>query len=186
MYSVYVLTPLQSCVCSVYVLTPVQSCLYSASRGCVNKCVWCAWCAWCVWCVWCAWCVWCVWCVWSVRKVCVCVCVVCVCAACEYVVYVDTAVQSDGMGWQRLVGSLKVKVFFAKEPNKRDDILQKRPIILRSLLLVATPYEIAQQCQHTLHLRMLHTHTTHAHTLHILSLWYQPSLCAQVCGVCVV
>jgi len=27
----------------------------------------------------------------------------------------------------------------AKEPYKRDDILQKRPIILRSLLIVATP-----------------------------------------------
>ena len=44
------------------------------------------------------------------------------------------------MGWLRLVGSLKVKVFFAKEPYKRDDILQNRPITLRSLLLVATPY----------------------------------------------
>jgi len=43
------------------------------------------------------------------------------------------------MGWLRLVGSLKVKVFFAKEPYKRDDILQKRPIILRSLLIAATP-----------------------------------------------
>jgi len=29
---------------------------------------------------------------------------------------------------------------FAKEPYKRDDILQKRPIVLRSLLIVATPY----------------------------------------------
>jgi len=28
----------------------------------------------------------------------------------------------------------------AKEPYKRDDVLQKRPIILRSLLIVATPY----------------------------------------------
>jgi len=43
-------------------------------------------------------------------------------------------------GWLRLVGSLKVKVYFAKEPYKRDDILQKRPVILRSLLIVATPY----------------------------------------------
>ena len=43
------------------------------------------------------------------------------------------------MEWLRLVGSLKVKVFFAKEPYKRDDIPQKRPIILRSLLIVATP-----------------------------------------------
>jgi len=42
-------------------------------------------------------------------------------------------------GWLRLVGSLKLYVSFAKEPNKRDYILQKIPIILRSLLIVATP-----------------------------------------------
>jgi len=46
------------------------------------------------------------------------------------------------MGWLRLVGSLKLQVSFAKEPYKRDDILQKRPIILRSLLIVATPYHV--------------------------------------------
>ena len=55
----------------------------------------------------------------------------------------------QSMGWLQLVGSLKLEVSFAKEPNKRDDILQKRPIIcilqkrrviLRSLLIVATPY----------------------------------------------
>jgi len=34
----------------------------------------------------------------------------------------------------------KLQVSFAKEPDKRDDILQKRPVILRSLLIVATPY----------------------------------------------
>jgi len=44
------------------------------------------------------------------------------------------------MGWLRLVGSIQLQVSFAKEPYKRDDILQKRPIILRSLLIVATPY----------------------------------------------
>jgi len=44
------------------------------------------------------------------------------------------------MGWLRLVGSLKLQVSFAKEPCKRDYILQKRPIILRSLLIVATSY----------------------------------------------
>jgi len=44
------------------------------------------------------------------------------------------------MGWLRLVGSLKLKGFFAKEPYKRDDILQKSPENLRSLLIVATPY----------------------------------------------
>jgi len=43
------------------------------------------------------------------------------------------------MEWLRSVGSLKLYVPFAKKPYKRDDILQKRPIILRSLLVVATP-----------------------------------------------
>jgi len=44
------------------------------------------------------------------------------------------------MGWLWLIGSIKLYVSFAKEPYKRDDILQKRPIILRSLLTIATPY----------------------------------------------
>jgi len=44
------------------------------------------------------------------------------------------------MGWLRLVGSFKLQVSFAKEPYKRDDILQNRLIILISLLIVATPY----------------------------------------------
>jgi len=44
------------------------------------------------------------------------------------------------MGWLRLVGSFKLQVSFAKEPCKRDDILQKRPINFRSILMVATPY----------------------------------------------
>jgi len=47
--------------------------------------------------------------------------------------------KESSMGWLRLVGSLKLQVSFAKEPYKRDDILQKRPMILRSLLIVATP-----------------------------------------------
>jgi len=44
------------------------------------------------------------------------------------------------MGWLLLIGSLKLYVSFAKELDKRDDILQMRRIILRSLLFVATPY----------------------------------------------
>jgi len=39
------------------------------------------------------------------------------------------------MGWLRCVGSLKLQFSFAKEPYKRDDILQKRLTILRSLLM---------------------------------------------------
>ena len=46
------------------------------------------------------------------------------------------------MGRLRLVGSLKLQVTFAKEPYNRDYILQKRMIILRSLLIIATPYQI--------------------------------------------
>ena len=33
------------------------------------------------------------------------------------------------VGWLQLVGSLKLYVTFAKEPYKRDYILQKRPVI---------------------------------------------------------
>ena len=45
------------------------------------------------------------------------------------------------MRWLRLVGSLKVQVSFSKKPYKRDYILQKRPTILRCLLIVAIPYQ---------------------------------------------
>jgi len=72
--------------------------------------------------------------------ICVYVCVNvrrCVCV-CVYVCALHTL-----MGWLRSVGSLKLQVSFAKEPYKRDYFLQKRPIILRSLLIVATPYKIS-------------------------------------------
>ena len=36
--------------------------------------------------------------------------------------------------------AIKEQVSFAEEPYKRDHILQKRPIFLRSLLIIATPY----------------------------------------------
>ena len=76
---------------------------------------------------------------------CVCMCVyarerVCAC--------VSPLAKSKGghvrvsVGWLQSVGSLKVKVSYAKEPYKRDDILQKRPIILRSLLIVAPPCQL--------------------------------------------
>ena len=42
---------------------------------------------------------------------------------------VQYEVQQPGMGLLRLVGSLKLQVSFAKEPSKRDHILQKKPII---------------------------------------------------------
>ena len=37
---------------------------------------------------------------------------------------------------------IKLQVSFAKEPYKRDNILQKRHIIFSILLTVATPYHI--------------------------------------------
>jgi len=55
-------------------------------------------------------------------------------------VYIQAVSESTCiMGWLRLVGFLKVYVSFAKEPYQRDNVLQKRPMILRSLLFVATP-----------------------------------------------
>jgi len=45
------------------------------------------------------------------------------------------------MGCLRLVGSLKLQGSLAKESYKRVDILQKGPMILRSLQIVATPYQ---------------------------------------------
>ena len=41
----------------------------------------------------------------------------------------DSARRAFPMGCLRLVGSLKIEVFFAQEPCKGDHILQKRPII---------------------------------------------------------
>ena len=45
------------------------------------------------------------------------------------------------MGWFTLVGSIKLYVSFAKEPHERDAIMQKRPINVSILLIVATPYQ---------------------------------------------
>jgi len=73
------------------------------------------------------------------------------------------------MGWLWLVGSIKLYVSFAKEPYKRDDILQKRPIISSILLTVATPYARKNaeyiMCMCIIH--MCYTHTPCAHTQYI-------------------
>jgi len=44
------------------------------------------------------------------------------------------------MGWLRLVGSLKLQVFFAEYSLFYRALLQKRPIILRSVLIGGTAY----------------------------------------------
>ena len=46
------------------------------------------------------------------------------------------------MGWLRLVGSFKLQVSFAEYSLFYRALLQKRHIILRSLLIVATPYAL--------------------------------------------
>jgi len=49
---------------------------------------------------------------------------------------------SCAMGWLRLVGSLKLQVSFAEYSLFYRALLQKRPRILRSLLIIATLYRI--------------------------------------------
>jgi len=44
-----------------------------------------------------------------------------------------------GMGWLQLVGSFKLQVSLAEYSLFYRALLQKRPVILRSLLIVATP-----------------------------------------------
>jgi len=65
-------------------------------------------------------------------RVCVHACArVCVCVRlCAFV----------GMGWLRLVGSIKLQVSFAQYRLFNSALLQKRPIILSILLREATPY----------------------------------------------
>jgi len=55
--------------------------------------------------------------------------------------YEPRIASSRGMGWLRLVGSLKSWFSFAEYSLFYRALLQKRPIILRSLLIVATPYQ---------------------------------------------
>jgi len=56
-----------------------------------------------------------------------------------------------GIGWLRLVGSLKWKVSFPEYRLFYGALLQKRPIILRSLLIVATPYWCVYMYTYRLH-----------------------------------
>jgi len=55
------------------------------------------------------------------------------------------------MGWLWLVGSLKLQVSFAEFRLFCRALLQKRPIILRHLLIVATPYQQLGKCNEPAH-----------------------------------
>jgi len=60
-----------------------------------------------------------------------CVAVCCSVLQCFFVFLGDCVCLLWTMGWIRLAGSIKLQVSFAKEPYKRDDILQKRPLVYR-------------------------------------------------------
>ena len=53
----------------------------------------------------------------------------------------------DGMGWLRLVGSLKLYVSFAEEPYKRDDILQKETCNLKGPTNRSHPIAVTAQIE---------------------------------------
>jgi len=55
-------------------------------------------------------------------------------------IYLHYLYDPKAMGWLRLVGSLKSYVSFAEYRLFYRALVQKRPTILRSLLIVATPY----------------------------------------------
>jgi len=70
-----------------------------------------------------------------------------------------------GMGWLRLVGSVKLQVSFAECSLFVRALLQNRRIILKSLPIVAAPYMRTKHMQtHYTHMHTPCTHYTHAHT----------------------
>jgi len=98
------------------------------------------------------------------------------------------------MGWLRLVGLIKLYVSFAKEIYKRDDSLQKRPMILSILLTVATPYNTLVYCVVVCCSVLRGDTATHSNTLqhtatHTNDARYASVACYQICinlvlGVC--
>jgi len=76
-----------------------------------------------------------------------------------------------------------IYVTFAKEPYKTDDILQKRPVILRSLLIVATPYH---DCCVYIYILL---YTSGVHSVFIVCSREDPTTCHKLhyhdCSVCI-
>jgi len=62
------------------------------------------------------------------------------------------------MGWLRLVGSFKLQVSFAEYRLFYWSLLQKRHIILRSLLIEATTYTYHAYIKHTNIYAWIYTH----------------------------
>jgi len=57
-----------------------------------------------------------------------------------YIFTSRTVMASGAMGWPRLVGSSKLEGSFAEYCLFYRALLQKGPVVVRSLLIVATPY----------------------------------------------
>ena len=57
----------------------------------------------------------------------------------------DSSLPFVAMGWLRMVGSLKLHVSFAEYRLFDRALLQKRPMLLGSLLIAATPYQVGKQ-----------------------------------------
>ena len=89
---------------------------------------------------------------------------------CKTISWVRMSLNLRYCGVLRLVGSLKLQVSFAKELYRRDDILQRRPMILRSLLIVATPYEDDRaaflKCVPKTHSNETHSSETYSNETH--------------------
>ena len=71
-----------------------------------------------------------------------------------------TCIHRYVMGWLRLVGSIRWQVCFAKEPYKRDYILQKRPMIASILLTVANRTSAATSASSTHNYNVWHVSFT--------------------------
>ena len=92
---------------------------------------------------------------------------------------------NTGTGWLRLVGSLKLWVFIAHISLFCRALLQKRPVILRSLRSVATPYFCKKKqiwpvvdayvhkryiCTYYIHIQPVYVTYINLHTCHVF--WY--------------
>ena len=78
------------------------------------------------------------------------------------------------MGCLRVVGSLKLYVSFAEYHLFYRALLQKRPMILRSLLIVATPYDHLSMCIH------MHIHTRFLYILDACIRVYASYICMYI------
>ena len=85
------------------------------------------------------------------------------------------------MGWLRLGASSKSQVSFAEYRLFYRAFLQNRPIILRSLLIVATPYSYAHTHRQTHADTRTHTHhksqVTQITHIHFISIQHTATLC---------